>query len=200
MQSRAEQLKAVTRLLRLWHLSVSKTVRISICFRWNSQIYRLVWITESRDGVYLGLLGGQEEFHVSYHQDGTRHSKIGSEYHNRFSDAPIAAFTGFKLLDHVSLSMSPEWFTAATAYAGDEKTETLFVLDESLFRNRDTCMVDVWLCDRPSERSLLEAIGRTVSGEASFHIASETLLALDNFPNHKLGVTLRMAKIRQIDA
>ena len=175
-------------------------MRISVCFRRDSQIYRLVWITESRAGIYLGLLGGQQEFHVSYHHDGTRHAKVGSEYHNRFSDAPIAAFVGFKQLDHVSLSMSPEWFSAATVYAGDEKTETLFVVDESLFKGRDTCAVDAWLCDRLSEPRLLDAIGLMLSSEPSFQIATEAFVALDNFPNHKFGVTLRTAKIRGLGA
>lgn len=175
-------------------------MRSSICFRRDRRIYRLVWITESRNGIYVGLLGGQQEFHVSYHQDGTRHAKVGSEYQNRFSDTPIAAYAGFKQLDHISLSMSPEWFGAATEYAGDEKTETVFVLDESLFRACDTCAVDVWLCERSSETGLLDAIGRMLSSEPSFQIATEAFIALDNFPNHKLGVTLRTAKIRQLEA
>ena len=175
-------------------------MRISICFRRDSQIYRLVWITESKGGIYLGLLGGQQEFHVSYHQDGTRHAKVGSEYHNRFSDTPIASFAGSKHLDHVSLSMSPEWFSTATAYVEDEKTETLFVLDESLFRGRDTCAVDVWLCDRASEPNLIDTIGLALGSLPSFQIVTETLMALDNFPNHKLGITLRAAKIRQLGA
>ena len=64
-------------------------MRISICFRRGSRIHRLVWLNESKAGIYLGVLGGQREFHVSYHQDGTRHAKFDSEYQNRFSDVPI---------------------------------------------------------------------------------------------------------------
>jgi hypothetical protein len=48
--------------------------------------------------------------------------------------------------------------------------------------------------------SLIDAIGRMLSRDPLFQVATEALLALDNFPNHKLGITLRIAKIRQLGA
>ena len=171
-------------------------MRISICFRRGSRIHRLVWLNESTAGIYLGVLGGQREFHVSYHQDGTRHAKFDSEYQNRFSDVPIAAHTGVKQLEHLSLSMTKEWFSAATLYRGDEKTETLVLLDEGLFQGRDTCSLDVWLLDRAAEPELFAVVGRLLAANKAFQVVAEMVAALDHFPNHKIALTLRTARIR----
>ena len=174
-------------------------MRISLCFRRDKQVYRLVWLNESKDGVYLGVLGGQREFHVSYHQDGTRHAKLGSEYHNRFSDVPITSHTGVKQVDHLSLSMTKEWFSAATAYPGDEKTETLILLDEGLFRGRDTLALDVWLLDRASDPELFSTIGKILVADEKFQVIAEMVAALDHFPDHKIAITLRSARIRAVE-
>lgn len=174
-------------------------MRISLCFRRDDQIYRLVWLNESTNGIYLGVLGGREEFHVSYHQDGTRHAKLDSEYHNRFSDVPIASHTGVRQLDHLSLAMTKEWFSAATVYDGDEKTETLVLLDEGLFRKRDTLALDVWLLDRASEPELFSMVGRILAADKTFQVIAEAVVALDHFPSHKIALTLRTARIRAVE-
>lgn len=174
-------------------------MRTALCFRRDSSIYRLVWLNENSNGIYLGFLGGQQEFHISYHQDGTRHDKLDTEYHNRFSDVPISSHVGVKQICHSSLSMTREWFSAATAYAGDEKTETLILLDERLFHERDTLALDVWLLDRASEPLLFSMIGRTIASDKKFHVIGEVIMALDAFPNHKLALTLRSARIRAVD-
>jgi hypothetical protein len=100
-------------------------VRIALCVRYQQQVFRLVWINESTNGIYVGVLGAHHDSHVSYHQDGTRHVKLGSEYHNRFSDTPITSHKDVKQLDHFSLPLTKNWFNSKTAYAGDEKTESL---------------------------------------------------------------------------
>lgn len=187
------------RVRRIGAKAAPLKMRISICFRRDNQIYRLVWLNESNGGVYLGVLGGQQEYHVSYHQDGTRHAKLDLEYHNRFSDVPIASHTGVKQLDHLSLAMTKEWFNAATRYPGDEKTETLVLLDEGLFCGRDTLALDVWLLDRASEPQLFGAVGRMLAAEKNFQVVAEMVVTLDHFLNHKIGLTLRTARIRTVE-
>ena len=174
-------------------------MRIALCFRRNGNIYRLVLLTESTNGIYLVVFGGQQQSHISYHQDGTRHIRMDSEYHNRFSDVPIASHSGVRQIDHLSMSMTKEWFSAATAYPGDEKTETLVLLDEALFHERDTLAVDVWLLDRASEPQLFATIGKILTGDSTFHIVGEVVAALDHYPEHKLALTLRSARVRGVD-
>jgi hypothetical protein len=80
-------------------------MRIALCVRFNKRLFRLVWITESKNGIYLGILGGKQEAHVSYHQDGNRHAKLGDDYHNRFKDTSITDHEGPKQLGHLSFPL-----------------------------------------------------------------------------------------------
>ncbi len=175
-------------------------MRIALCIRYQQQMFRLIWINESKNGIYVGVLGAQQDSHVSYHQDGTRHVRLGSEYHNRFSDTPIASHKDVKQLDHFSLSLTKNWFNSKTAYAGDEKTESLVLLDERLLYNKDTLALDVWLLDRASELKLLDTVARLIASDPSFQVVAELVSALDNFPDHKIALTLRSARVREIEA
>jgi hypothetical protein len=157
-----------------------------------------VWLSESKAGFYVGLLGGQNEFHHSYHTDGMRHDKLDSECHHRFSDFPIALHIGLKQIYHVSLPMTNNWFNSASEYHGDEKTETIILLDEALLLGCDTVALDVWLLDRTSEPILFETVGRISSSNEQLHMVGEVVTALENFPNHKIALTLRSAKIRGV--
>jgi hypothetical protein len=174
-------------------------MRIALCFRRSDNIHRLIWITESRNGIYLGFQGAKQEFHISYHQDGRRHAKVGSDYHNRFNDVQIASHKGVRQLHHVSLSITKKWFTAETAYSGDNKTETLFLLDEALFRNQDMLALDIWLIDRASEQELFGTVGRLIKSDPAFKIITEIVASLDSFPEQKIALTLRSARIRKAD-
>jgi hypothetical protein len=121
------------------------TMRIALCVRYHQQVFRLVWINESTNGIYVGVLGAKQDNHVSYHQDGTRHVKLGSEYRNRFSETPITSHKDVKQLYHFSLPITKDLFNSKTTYTGDEKTESLVLLDERLLYDKDTLALDVWL-------------------------------------------------------
>ncbi|MBL8510659.1 MAG: hypothetical protein JNM52_03345 [Betaproteobacteria bacterium] len=174
-------------------------MRIALCVRHGQSIFRLVWITESKAGIYIGALGSSEDAHQSYHQDGTRHTKIGVEYHNSFGDTPIAEHTGFKQLVHCSLSLTKNWFNAKTIYTGDDKTESIVLLDQQLFYGKDTLALDVWMTDRASEQKLLAFIADSFLTTSKFHAVSELVSSLDYFPNQKVVLTLRSAKVRGVD-
>jgi hypothetical protein len=175
-------------------------MRIALCVRYQQQLFRLVWINESTNGIYVGMLGAQHDSHVSYHQDGTRHVKLGSEYHNRFSDTPIRSHKDVKQLDHFSLPLTKNWFNSNTAYTGDEKTESLVLLDERLLYDKDTLALDVWLLDRASELKMLDTVARVIAVDPCFQIVAELVSALDNFPQHKIALTLRTARVREVEA
>jgi hypothetical protein len=126
-----------------------------------------------------------------------RHTKIGSEYLLPSNDVAIAAWRGVRQLQHLSLSISKEWFSAATAYAGDTKTETIVLLDESVFDGADTCAIDVWLLDRSSESKLFAMSGRQPPHRKGNRLIAEVVAALDAFPDHKIGLTMRAPLTRE---
>ncbi|HEY3326915.1 MAG TPA: hypothetical protein VGK14_07045 [Novimethylophilus sp.] len=175
-------------------------MRTALCVRHEKTIYRLVWLNESKAGIYIGVLGSEQDSHISYHQDGTRHTKMGSEYHNRFSDVPISSHTGFRQLEHLSLSLTRNWFNAKTIYTGDARTESIVLLDERLFYDKDTLALDVWMTDRQSEQDLLESIAKHTLTRENFQVVTEFVSALEYFPNQKIALTLCSARVRGVDS
>lgn len=173
-------------------------MRTALCVRRGESIYRLVWFGESKAGLYIGVLGAQEDSHQSYHTDGTRHTRVGADYHNRFSDTRINDFVGFNQLGHFSLSLTKNWFNAKTLYTGDKKTESIVLIHEKVLARRDTLALDVWLTDRKSEQNLLNIIANGPGGDAKFSPVTEYVASLENFPNHKLVLSLHSARIRDV--
>jgi hypothetical protein len=173
-------------------------MRIALCVRHLQAIYRLVWLNESKVGIYVGTLGGAEDAHLSYHKDGTQHMKMGEGYHNRDKCTPIAAHVGFKHLGHFSLSLTKGCFNRKTTYRGDGKTKSVVLIDERLLLWRDTLALDVWLTDRPSEYELLRTIANKRM-DHRFQVVAELVSALDHFPLHKLAITLRAARLRDVE-
>jgi len=103
-------------------------MRIALCVRHSQAIYRLAWLNESKDGIYVGALGGAEDAHLSYHKDGTQHMKMGEGYHNRDKCTPITAHVGFKHLGHFSLSLTKGWFNKKRPTRAMDKRNPLFSL------------------------------------------------------------------------
>lgn len=166
-------------------------MRISLCFRRVGGLYRLVWLNESGGGLYYGFLGAQQESHESYHADGIRHTKLGSDYHPSGKSAPISEWRGVLQLGHVSMPFTDNWLSAATAYIGDEKTETVVIIDESHFREGRTCALDIWLLDRASEPELYEILAKHLSNDSTFTMIADVVSSLDSYPDHKVAITLR---------
>ena len=51
-------------------------MRAFVCTDYGSVIRKLVWLNESRAGVYVGMYDKSANPHASYHADGTHHLKI----------------------------------------------------------------------------------------------------------------------------
>ena len=166
-------------------------MRISVCFRRGEQVYRLVWVNEDRAGIYLGYLGAQQESHWSYHRDGRSHTKLGEEYLNQSDGVSIEKVRGVRQLSNSYMPLTDNWFSAATLYAGDQKTETVLIVDEASFSGARFCSLDAWLISRDSEADLFRIVGASGASETQFTMVAEVVASLDFFPEHKLALTLR---------
>src|SRR5438270_13060256 len=51
-------------------------MRAFVCTDYDSTIRKLVWLNESRAGVYVGMYDEKKNPHTSYHADGRHHTKI----------------------------------------------------------------------------------------------------------------------------
>lgn len=171
-------------------------MRIAICFRHKGDLCRLVWLNEDAGGFYYGFPGGELDAHGSYHADGHRHTKLGDEYVNPFDSIPIDEWRGVQQVTHISMAMRANWFSARTAYAGDGKTETVVVVAENHFAGDRSCALDIWLFDRGSESQFYERLKRHGEGMPDFSLIVDAVFALDNFPSHKIAITVRASPPR----
>jgi hypothetical protein len=47
---------------------------------------------------------------------------------------------------------------------------------------------------------MLDTIARVIAVDSCFQIVAELVSALDNFPKHKIALTLRSARVREVEA
>lgn len=175
-------------------------MRAALCVRHNKVIYRLVYFNESRSGFFYGFMGGEKDFHSSYHGDGRRHDKSGRERFNRFRDKQIALHSGFKQLGNASLPLTKNWFNEKSRYIGDQKTESVILIDQCLLHEQDTLWLDVWMTDRASEQKNLDFIAEGVIKRPGVQLVAEHVYALDYFPKQKIILTLCTGKAREVSS
>lgn len=166
-------------------------MRLSLCFRREARVHRIIWVNESSRGLYLGVLGGMKDSHVSYHGDGKRHARMGSGLCNEQEDVPIADWRGVRQLQHVSLSISKDWFHAGNEYVKDTASDVAIILDDRPFVPLARCAMDFWLLDRASEPEYFALVERGRSAENAIRPLVELVVPLEHFPNHKIAITLR---------
>jgi hypothetical protein len=175
-------------------------VRVALCVRHNRKIYRLVCFNESKSGFFCVLMGGAEDFHSSYHEDGRRHNKLGKKRFNKFKDIPIALHKNYKHLMNCNLPLTKNWFNEQSLYNGDHKTESIILLDQSVLYNKDTLWLDIWMTDRASEQKTLDIIAEFVIKRSGAQVIAEHVYALDYFPEQKIVLTLCVGNSRSVDS
>lgn len=154
-------------------------MRVIVGLKQGDECFRLLWISESRSGIYIGHFTGVVDVHSSYHQDGTRHSRIAKSHHQRWKDVPLKSHSGVKQLLHISISTkAPHDRWPSVASDRDE----LLVLNGAQFADYDTLAVDAWLSDAGSE-STLERRAAYTHHHLGFHHISLSTWHLSHFPN-----------------
>lgn len=164
-------------------------MKASVCFRHDGVVRRLIFVNESKDGVYVGHLMCGANFHASYHTDGRRHFKDkGKLLGEPWSDRPIDEVKGITQVLHQSISLALPELSVQPPYEGDNGTETVVMLHDHLLEGEQRRFsLDVWLFDRASEPSYYEA----VCGMRSDHLVklADFVVSLEHFPNHKVALS-----------
>lgn len=169
-------------------------MRLTIGTRFETRFYRLIWITESKSGCYIGLFGA-EDMHLSYHADGTKHFRKGrsSPIEQHRSD-PIDRLNDCRDILHTGIPITGAWFSERTEFRSDAKTVAVQLLDSRLFEGYDTLTVDVFLMHRDAEQTFLERVIALEKARPNHQLVLTDVFALDEFPAHKLGLLLSAAR------
>lgn len=153
-------------------------MRVLVLLKLGGVSHRVLWASESRSGIYMGVFTDRVDTHFSYHADGVRHIRIAKSHHRRWRDVPLASHVGFKQLLHSSITLQSEprpWPIQAPS-ARDE----VLCLDESSFLGYDSLAVDMWLSDFASKAALGNT-ARGVHARHGFKYISHRVWHLQNF-------------------
>lgn len=172
-------------------------MRITVCPRFQDQIRRLLWLSESKNGFYFGIYNGFVDSHASYHQDGTRHWRTAKSYHQRWKDSPLAEFSGYKQLAHSVIP--PNYLTSdwLVPHILPSRNELVQVFDHELFGLNSSIALDFWLSDEESQSRLLAATGHIMKRRTAYRIVSELSSGLDFFPNLKFTLLVWSALVTE---
>src|SRR5436309_15348701 len=106
-------------------------MRAFICTDYRGKLYRVVWLTESSAGMYLGYYHKRHEVHASYHVDGAFHlTFLGKRLPSPFSEKklPIDAIkTEQPLMGH-SATYTQQGMDMFLPFKRDTRTYTLIVM------------------------------------------------------------------------
>jgi hypothetical protein len=154
-------------------------MRVIVGLEGPEERFRLLWLSESRSGIYIGYFTGTVDVHSSYHQDGTRHSRIAKSHHQRWQDVPLRSHSGVKQLLHASIPIHNRhdlWPRVASA------RDELIILNHSQFAGYDTLAVDALLASTNND-SDLNRFPEHAHEEYGFHHISQSTWSLSFFPN-----------------
>lgn len=160
-------------------------MRVIVGLKRGEDCFRLLWLSESRSGIYVGHFTGLIDIHSSYHQDGTRHTRIAKSHHQRWTDVPLNSHSGVKPLIHGSIQVNaPHDRWPIVASARDE----FIVLNDSDLAGYDTLAVDAWLSDAGNE-SALKRCAEHAHRELGFRHITHSTWQLSCFPNLLLAIS-----------
>jgi len=174
---------------------MSKTpFRLAICVRSGQATYRLAWLRESKDGIYIGLPATPKEYHASYHQDGTRHTRIGSGYADRYADVAVNAVQGVRKLEHFRLPLTKNWFPEKTLYSKTNTVDAVLCLTEDQLHGTDTLTIDLWLSDLSSSQQLQADIDSHFDVHPDYSPVARHTVPLQCFPRHQIALAFGVAR------
>ena len=166
-------------------------MRYFVCHKFQDNIYRQLWITESKSGIFIGVFGTTEDRHLSYHANGTKHfafHKAGRREHSLPSQhPPISDIEKFAIIGSINTPLVERWRGFANIFSSNRETD-IILLDEHLDYNH--LVVDVAILNKNAEQIFLSQVNPydSTSTEQSPKLIICHLGNMDHFPNHKLAV------------
>jgi hypothetical protein len=168
-------------------------MRALVCLESPEATHRVLWLSESKGGIYVGAFNQVVDTHSSYHQDGTRHFRVANSHHQRWKDVPLSDHSGVKQLLHSSIPLQE-------ANTHQWPTHTSTVRDEILLITRDqfvgynTMAVDVWLADCGSDAALTD-LSQTAHLRHGYVAVLAKSWGLKSFSNLKLAISIWAAHV-----
>ena len=169
-------------------------MKIVACVRNGQALQKLVWFNESKGGVYLGVFARELDVHLSYHRDGRKHTKIGTDYIQRTQDTPLESFSGAKHLSHQAISIDGRSDSFWPRHAAFKTWDVTLVFDESQLLDSEWLALDFWLFESKLFFEIDSQLRELGSRYANFRLLTTYYHQLVAYPNLSMGIVFRAAR------
>ena len=165
-------------------------MQASICVEFGGKHYKVAWINEDHNGVYVGIYGKHRGLHASYHKDGVRHiTQSGSK--KRIPDIngpPIKDLQTNHEILAIEFPFTDNVFESnASIYVPSNKTDLNVVIGRQVLDPDKILVIGAQIVNARIEKQLLKTIFPT---SKSTTLISYYLWRLEFFPAHKVGVII----------
>ena len=154
---------------------------------------KLICIEECKGGIYMGFYGAANKMHISYHQDGTVHMKVGSQYLPMFKTKPIFDIQSFVSLQHYGITLEKGYEFAASDYKGSKGANSVIYINPDVIRRKRILNIIPYIIQKGAEedciRDLKESYIDLEDGQ-TFEVISANFFKLDKFPEYLVGIML----------
>lgn len=171
----------------LFHWAI---MRSYICVRYENRLYKIVWMNEDKQGIYVGWYGKVTESHFSYHKDGYTHLKVfqhSKKPLSPYQKTPIDDVRGFVQIGYQGIPLHSQMMRIiGQEYTKqDQRSGQVFFIDSNLFIE-ETMDLDLYIVEKDKEQDFVQFTFQHHNEKIQFCF----LNFLDNFPNHKLAMLI----------
>lgn len=167
-------------------------MRYFVCHTFEGNIYRQLWITESKRGISIGAFGAEEDTHLSYHTDGVKHFALHKngrrEHYLPSQHSPINDIEKYAIIGSMNTPLVERWRGPANTFSSNKETD-IILLDEHLFKAYNYLVIDVAILNKNAEQLFLSQVNPYDDAQSPKLIVCH-LGSMSNFPNHKIAVRI----------
>ena len=174
-------------------------MRAFICTDFESEFRRLVWLTEFKSGVSVGLYNGKSDPHATYHTDGTFQHKITTSrgvvcIQDSKKKPALVEITQKEQLLNTSVEYNDVIMSRHTIFKPDHRTRAVVFLPHALFLGTNAIALNSSIINCKYEEDYIQHAYDDFYQDKSFKLVAVYVLALDLFTNHKVGLIIYTGK------
>jgi hypothetical protein len=175
-------------------------MRAFICTDYESTIRKLVWLNESRAGVYVGMYDENKNPHTSYHADGRHQTKItvrGQEIEIfREERRSITSISGYQQIMGHGAFYGENTMRRLPEFESEPKETAYIVIGHAIFKHVEALAMNTSIVKRNYEARFLKQMYANYQGH--HELVAVNTFRLEHFPSHNVSVVLYRVKPKEM--
>ena len=172
-------------------------MRAFVCTDYDATIRKLVWLNESRAGVYMGMYDEKKNPHTSYHASGRHHTKItlGGKEMELFREQrePIRSISTYQQIMGHGAFYADKTMRRLPQFESESKETAFVLIGRAIFRHVEALAMDTCIVNRRYEAQFLTRMYADYQA-GSYELVAVSTFRLEYFPSHNVSIVLYRVK------